>query len=58
MIKLDLTLEEVNYVLKSIGRNPYDECAPLVSKIHAQALPQVEAIKAQAPDEAQAESQE
>lgn len=58
MIKLELTLEEVNYVLKSIGRNPYEECAPLVSKIHAQALPQVEAIKAQAPEEAKPESAE
>ena len=58
MIKLELTLEEVNYVLKGIGKNPYEECAPLVSKIHAQALPQVEAIKAQAPDEAKPESAE
>ena len=53
MIKLDLTLEEVNYALKSIGKNPYDECAPLVAKIHTQALPQVEAIKAQAQAEEQ-----
>jgi len=58
MIKLDLTLEEVNYVLKSIGKNSYEECAPLVNKIHAQALPQVEALKAQAPKEAQPESAE
>jgi hypothetical protein len=45
MIKLDLTLEEVNYVLASVGKNPYSECAPLVNKIHAQAMPQVEAAK-------------
>lgn len=57
MIKLELSLEEVNYVLKSIGRNAYEECAPLVNKIHSQALPQVEAIKAQAPEEALPESQ-
>jgi hypothetical protein len=57
MIKLELTLEEINYALKSIGKNPYEECAPLVNKIHAQALPQVEAIKAQAPEEALPESQ-
>jgi hypothetical protein len=55
MIKLELTLEEVNYVLKSIGKNPYEECAPLVNKIHAQAVPQVEAIKAEAPKEESAE---
>ena len=58
MIKLELTLEEVNYALAAIGKNPYAECALLVSKIHAQALPQVEAIKAQAPEEAQPESAE
>lgn len=58
MIKLDLTLEEVNYVLTAVGKNPYVECAPLVNKIHAQAMPQVEAIKAQAPKEAKPESQE
>jgi len=45
MIKLDLTIEEINYALKSIGKNPYEECAPLVAKIHAQAMPQVEAAK-------------
>jgi hypothetical protein len=58
MIKLELTLDEINYVLKSVGKNPYEECAPLVSKIHAQAVPQVEALKAQAPEEAQPESVE
>jgi hypothetical protein len=51
MIKLDLTLDEINYALKSIGKNPYEECAPLVAKIHGQAMPQVEAIKAQAAQE-------
>lgn len=41
MITLELTLEEVNYILMSVGKNPYAECAPLVGKIHAQAMPQV-----------------
>jgi len=41
MIKLELTLEEINYILMSVGKNPYVECAPLVNKIHAQATPQV-----------------
>lgn len=58
MIKLDLTIEEINYALKSIGKNPYEECAPLVAKIHAQAVPQVEALKEQAPEESQPESAE
>lgn len=41
MIKLELTIDEINYILASIGKNPYAECAPLVSKIHVQAQPQV-----------------
>jgi hypothetical protein len=51
MIKLELTLEEVNYVLASVGKNPYEQCAPLVAKIHGQAMPQVEAIKSEAVEE-------
>jgi len=41
MIKLELTLEEINYILMSVGKNPYVECAPLVNKIHGQAMPQI-----------------
>jgi len=52
MIKLDLTLEEINYVLASVGKNPYSECAPLVAKIHGQALPQIPA-KSEEIDESQ-----
>jgi len=51
MIKLELTLEEVNYVLASVGKNPYEQCAPLVAKIHGQAMPQVEAAKSEAVEE-------
>jgi hypothetical protein len=58
MIKLELTLEEINYILTAVGKNPYVECELLVRKIHSQAVPQVEAIKAQAPQEAKPESQE
>jgi hypothetical protein len=51
MITLELTLEEVNYILMSVGKNPYVECAPLVHKIHAQAMPQVPTqVDAQAGD--------
>jgi hypothetical protein len=52
MIKLELTIEEINYILMSVGKNPYAECAPLVNKIHAQAQPQVQ-TKAEASDESQ-----
>jgi hypothetical protein len=41
MIKLELTLDEVNYALLQIGKAPFAECAPLINKIHMQAQPQV-----------------
>ena len=41
MIKLELTLEEINYALLQIGKAPFAECAPLINKIHMQAQPQV-----------------
>ena len=43
MIKLELTLEEINYALLQIGKAPFAECAPLINKIHMQAQPQVPA---------------
>lgn len=52
MIKLELTLEEINYILVAVGKNPYSECAPLVNKIHAQAQPQVP-VKSEETDESQ-----
>jgi len=55
MIKLELTLEEINYILMAVGKNPYAECAPLVNKIHQQAQPQVP-VKTEESDEKQAEA--
>lgn len=43
MIKLDLTLEEINYILAQVGKAPFQEAAPLINKIHAQAQPQLPA---------------
>jgi hypothetical protein len=44
MIKLELTLDEVNYILQQVGKAPFAECAPLINKIHMQASPQVSAV--------------
>ena len=41
MIKLDLTINEVNAILLSLAKLPYETVAPLVDKIRDQALPQV-----------------
>lgn len=40
---LDLTLEEINYILAQVGKAPFSECAPLINKIHMQAQPQLPA---------------
>ena len=43
MIKLELTVEEVNGVLQSLGNMPYAQVVALVEKIREQATPQVQA---------------
>ena len=43
-IKLDLTLDEVNGVLISLGKLPFEQVEPLISKIRGQAVPQAEAL--------------
>ena len=50
-IKLDLTIEEVNGVLGSLGKAPYELSQPIIDKIKQQAIPQVQAL-APVPSEA------
>ena len=45
MIKLELSIEEINLALKHLGNGIYTDVGQLIAKIHAQALPQVEAAK-------------
>lgn len=45
MITLNLTIEEINTALKHMGKGIYEEVAPVISKIHSQAMPQIEAAK-------------
>ena len=42
-ISINLTLEEVNIILDSLGRLPYSEVFHLIHKVKAQAEAQVEA---------------
>ena len=42
-IKLDLEIEEVNGVLMSLGKAPYEMAQPIIDKIKSQAIPQVQA---------------
>lgn len=41
MIKLDLTVNEINAILLSLAKLPFETVAPLIDKIRAQAIPQV-----------------
>jgi hypothetical protein len=51
MIKLELTLDEVNGVLQALGNMPYAQVVALVENIKNQAIPQVPAPEAApAPD--------
>ena len=48
MIKLELTVEEVNTILRSLGKHPFDEIAQLIVKIKQQGDPQAVAQAAEA----------
>lgn len=55
MIKLELTVEEVNGILQALGNMPYTQVVNLVEKIKTQGIPQVEAA-AVVPTEASVEA--
>lgn len=52
-IKLDLEVQEVNLILRSLGKHPFDEIANLIGKIkqqgEAQLAEQEKAAAAEAP---------
>lgn len=41
MIKLDLSINEVNAILLALAKLPYETVAPLIDKVREQSLPQV-----------------
>ena len=47
MIKLDLSIDEVNTILRVLGKHPFEEVVSLVSKIKQQGDPQAEEIAKQ-----------
>ena len=47
MIKLELTIDEVNMVLRTLGKHPFEEVVALVGKIKTQGDPQVDALVAE-----------
>lgn len=41
MIKLELSVEEVNTILRTLGKHPFEEVVLLINKIKGQGEPQV-----------------
>ncbi len=52
MIKLELTIEEVNMILRTLGKHPFEEVVALIQKIKGQGDPQAAEIIKQAEDKA------
>ena len=46
MIKLELEINEVNTILRTLGKHPFDEVVALIGKIKQQGDPQAEALAA------------
>lgn len=44
-IKINLTVEEVNYILATLGQRPFTEVANIFTKVKSQAESQVDSTK-------------
>lgn len=44
MIKLELTVDEVNMILRTLGKHPFEDVVALINKIKQQGEPQVAAL--------------
>lgn len=51
VINLELTVPEVNVILRSLGKHPFEEIAALISKIKAQGETQLAELQVTAPAE-------
>jgi len=51
-IKLELSIDEVNTVLRVLGKHPFEEVVSLVGKIKQQGDPQAEALAKEAEEAA------
>ena len=56
MIKLELSIDEANTILRVLGKHPFEEVVTLISKIKQQGEPQVAALEAEAAKNAPAET--
>jgi hypothetical protein len=44
MIKLELSIDECNTILRVLGKHPFEEVVTIINKIKAQGEPQVQAM--------------
>jgi hypothetical protein len=58
MIKIELTIDEVNMILRVLGKHPFEEVVAVISKIKEQGDPQAQEIikQIEAAQAAQAEA--
>jgi hypothetical protein len=56
MIKLELTIDECNMILRTLGKHPFEEVITVINKIKQQGEPQVQAMEAEAAKNAPAET--
>jgi hypothetical protein len=56
MIKLELTIDECNMILRTLGKHPFEEVITVINKIKQQGEPQVAAMEAEAAKNAPAEA--
>ena len=52
-ITIELTLNEINMILASLGKHPFDEISQLIGKIRSQGEEQISALQAAAETEKQ-----
>lgn len=48
MIKLELTVDECNTILRVLGKHPFEEVVTIIGKIKSQGEPQVVAMETEA----------
>ena len=56
MIKLELSIDDCNMILRVLGKHPFEEVVAVINKIKQQGEPQVVAMEAEAAKNAPAET--
>jgi hypothetical protein len=56
MIKLELSIDDCNMILRVLGKHPFEEVVAVINKIKQQGEPQVVAMEAEAAKNATAEA--